>query len=36
MLELTFSSKLDWDSYIVFITKTASKKVDSFYKVSFS
>ena len=36
MLGLTFSSKLDWDSYIVFITKTASKKVDSFYKVSFS
>ena len=27
MLELTFSSKLDWDSYIVSIAKTASKKI---------
>ena len=27
MLELTFSSKLDWDSYIISITKTASKKI---------
>ena len=27
MLGLTFSSKLDWDSYIVFIAKTASKKI---------
>ena len=26
MLGLTFSSKLDWDSYIVSIAKTASKK----------
>ena len=26
MPELTFSSKLDWDSYIVSITKTTSKK----------
>ena len=26
MLEMTFSSKLDWESYIIFITKTASKK----------
>ena len=27
MLELTFSSKLDWGSYIVSIPKTASKKI---------
>ena len=27
MLELTFSSKLDWGSYIVSIAKTASKKI---------
>ena len=27
MLELTFSSKLDWGSYIVCIAKTASKKI---------
>ena len=27
MLGLTFSSKLDWGSYIVLITKTASKKI---------
>ena len=27
MLWLTFSSKLDWDSYIVSIAKTASKKI---------
>ena len=26
ILELTFSSKLDWGSYIISITKTASKK----------
>ena len=26
MLELTFSSKLDWGSYIISIAKTASKK----------
>ena len=26
-LELTFSSKLDWGSYIVSIAKTASKKI---------
>ena len=30
MLGLTFSSKLDWDSYIVSITKTASKKIGAF------
>ena len=28
MLELTFSSKLDWASYIVSIAKTASKKIE--------
>ena len=27
MLGLPFSSKLDWDSYIVSIAKTASKKI---------
>ena len=27
MLELTFSYKLDWGSYIIFIAKTASKKI---------
>ena len=27
MLELTFSSKLDWGSYIILIAKTASKKI---------
>ena len=27
MLRLTFSSKLDWDSYIISIAKTASKKI---------
>ena len=27
MLALTFSSKLDWGSYIIFIAKTASKKI---------
>ena len=39
MLDLTFSSKMDWGSYIIFITKTASKKnwsFNSFYEVSFS
>ena len=29
MLGLTFSSKLDWDSYIISIAKTASKKIGS-------
>ena len=29
MLELTFSSKLDWGSYMVSIDKTASKKIGS-------
>ena len=32
MLGLTFSSKLDWGSYIISIAKTASKKIE----VSFS
>ena len=27
MLGLTFSYKLDWDSYIISIAKTASKKI---------
>ena len=27
MLGLTFSSKLDWGSYIIFIAKTASRKI---------
>ena len=27
MLGLTFSSKLDWGSYIIFIAKTATKKI---------
>ena len=27
MVELTFSSKLDWGSYIIFIAKTTSKKI---------
>ena len=27
MLRLTFSSKLDWGSYVISIAKTASKKV---------
>ena len=29
MLGLTFSSKLDWGSYITFIAKTASKKIEA-------
>ena len=28
MLELTFSSKLDWDSYITSFAKTASRKLE--------
>ena len=27
MLGLTFSSKLDWSSYIIYIAKTTSKKI---------
>ena len=30
MMGLTLSSKLDWDSYIISIAKTASKKIDLF------
>ena len=30
MLGLTLSSKLDWDSYIISIAKTVSKKIDLF------
>ena len=29
MLGMSFSSKLDWDSYINSITKTASKRLES-------
>ena len=40
MLGLTFSSKLDWGSYIISIAKTASKKIGAFSmnfnEVSFS
>ena len=37
MLELTFSSKLDWGSYIISIFKTVSKKIGAlFYEVSVS
>ena len=32
MLELTFSSKLDWGSYIISIAKTASKKIGAFIR----
>ena len=31
MLGLSFSSKLDWDSYINSITKTASKRLESWF-----
>ena len=31
MLGLTFSSKLDWDSYIISIAKTASKKIGALF-----
>ena len=30
ILGLTFSSKLDWGSYIISITKTVSKKIGAF------
>ena len=30
MLGLTFSSKLDWGSYIIYIAKIASKKIEDF------
>ena len=29
ILQLTFSSKLDWGSYIIYITKTASRKIEA-------
>ena len=32
MLGLTFSSKLDWGSYIISIAKTASKKIGNFIR----
>ena len=32
MLKLTFSSKLNWDSYIISITETASKKNGAFIR----
>ena len=32
MLGLTFSSKLDWGSYIISITKTASKKIEALFR----
>ena len=32
MRVLSFSSKLDWDCYFVFITKTASKKIGAFIR----
>ena len=36
MLGLTLSSKLDWDSYIISIAKTASKKIGAFiYSMKF-
>ena len=31
MLGLTFSSKLDWGSYIISIAKTASKKFEPWF-----
>ena len=35
MLVLTFSSKLDWGSFIISIAKTASKKIGNlFYEVA--
>ena len=38
MFGLTFSPKLDWGSYIIFITKTLQQnwRLDSFYDVDFS
>ena len=40
ILGLTFSSKLDWGTYIISLAKTASKKIGTFSmnfnKVSFS
>ena len=36
MVGSTFSSKLDWGFYIISIARTASKKFEPFYEVSFS
>ena len=30
MLGLSFSSKLDWGSYVIYIAKTASRKIGAF------
>ena len=35
MLGLTFSSKLDWSSYIITIAKTAPKKIEHFDSIKF-
>ena len=35
MLGLTFSSKLDWGSYIISIAKTASKKIGALIRYMF-
>ena len=35
MLRLTFSSKLDWGSYIISVVKTASKKTGAFIRTFF-
>ena len=32
MLGLTFSSKLDWGSYIISVAKTASKKIGALFR----
>ena len=32
MLGLTLSSKLDWGSYLIYIAKTASKKIGAFMR----
>ena len=34
MLGLTYSSKLDWGSYIISIAKTTSKKIEAFIRSS--
>ena len=31
-MELTFSSRLDWGSYIISTTNTASKKIEDFIR----
>ena len=35
MVVLSFSSKLDWSSYILSVANTSSKKIDLSYEVSF-